>query len=78
MSGRKEKQKSRRMPTGISTYEHAHTIRYDRKITAVKKVNGTWLIWFNGQEAYCCTHGAKGTPNGCPVYNYSHTSIVSC
>ena len=28
------------------------------KITKVEKVNGTWLIWFNGEEAYCCTHGA--------------------
>ena len=25
------------------------------KITKVEKVNGTWLIWFNGEEAYCCT-----------------------
>lgn len=23
------------------------------KITKVEKVNGTWLIWFNGEEAYC-------------------------
>lgn len=30
------------------------------KITKVEKVNGTWLIWFNGEEAYCCTHGANG------------------
>lgn len=34
------------------------------KITKVEKVNGTWLIWFNGEEAYCCTHGANGQPNG--------------
>ena len=62
----------------VSTYEARPTPSVTTgKITAVKKVNGTWLIWFNGQEAYCCTHGAKGTPNGCPVYNYSHTSIVS-
>lgn len=33
------------------------------KITKVEKVNGTWLIWFNGEEAYCCTHGANGQPN---------------
>ena len=28
---------------------------------------------FNGEEAYCCTHGAQGKPAGCPTYNYSHT-----
>ena len=47
------------------------------KITKVAKVNGTWLIWFNGEEAYCCTHGANGQPAGCPPYSYSHTSTVS-
>mgnify|MGYP000293816480 CR=1 FL=1 len=36
------------------------------KITKVAKVNGTWLIWFNGEPAYCCTHGANGQPAGCP------------
>lgn len=46
------------------------------KITQVQKVNGTWLIWFNGEPAYCCTHGANGQPAGCPTYTYSHTSIV--
>ena len=45
------------------------------KITKVEKVNGTWLIWFNGEEAYCCTHGANGQPKGCPPYNlYEHFS----
>ena len=47
------------------------------KITKVAKVNGTWLIWFNGEPAYCCTHGANGQPAGCPPYTYSHTSTVS-
>lgn len=47
------------------------------KITKVEKVNGTWLIWFNGEEAYCCTHGAKGQPKGCPPYTYTNTSLVS-
>ena len=46
------------------------------RITKVAKVNGTWLIWFNGEPAYCCTHGANGQPNGCPPYSYSHTSTV--
>lgn len=39
------------------------------KITKVAKVNGTWLIWFNGEPAYCCTHGANGQPAGCPTYH---------
>ena len=47
------------------------------KITKVAKVNGTWLIWFNGEPAYCCTHGANGQPAGCPTYTYVNTSTVS-
>ena len=47
------------------------------KITKVAKINGTWLIWFNGEEAYCCTHGANGQPAGCPPYTYVNTSTVS-
>ena len=46
------------------------------RITKAAKVNATWLIWFNGEPAYCCTHGANGQPNGCPPYSYSHTSTV--
>ena len=47
------------------------------KITKVAKVNGTWLIWFNGEPAYCCTHGANGQPAGCPTYTYVNTSTVA-
>ena len=43
------------------------------KITKVAKVNGTWLIWFNGDEAYCCTPGADGQPKNCPTYTYVNT-----
>ena len=43
----------------------------------VAKVNGTWLIWFNGEPAYCCTHGANGQPAGCPTYTYVNTSTVN-
>ena len=32
------------------------------------------LIWFNGQEAYCCSHGLNGQPKGCPTYSFSHVS----
>ncbi len=46
------------------------------KITSVQKINGSWLIWFNGQDAYCCDHGKNGQPAGCPTYNYTHTSTV--
>ena len=61
----------------VSTYEERPVPDVlTGKITSVQKVNGTWLIWFNGQEAYCCTHGAKGTPNGCPTYPYAYTSII--
>ena len=61
----------------VSTYEERPVPDVlTGKITSVQKVNGTWLIWFNGQEAYCCTHGAQGSPNGCPTYTYSHTSII--
>ena len=64
--------------SGISTYEaRPEPAVKTGKITSVQKVNGSWLIWFNGEPAYCCTHGAKGTPNGCPTYGYSHTSIVA-
>lgn len=64
---------------GVSTYaaERPTPSVTTGRITAVRKVNGSWLIWFNGQEAYCCTHGANGQPNGCPLYTYSHTSIVA-
>ena len=46
------------------------------KITKVAKINGTWLIWFNGEEAYCCTPGADGQPKNCPPYTYVNTSTV--
>ena len=44
------------------------------KITSIAKEGGTWLIWFNGQEAYCCSHGLNGQPNGCPTYTFDHVS----
>ena len=63
---------------GVSTYEaRPEPAVKTGKITSVQKVNGSWLIWFNGEPAYCCTHGANGQPNGCPTYTYSHTSIVT-
>ena len=44
------------------------------KITSISFEGGTWLIWFNGIEAYCCSHGLNGQPNGCPTYNFSYVS----
>ena len=46
------------------------------KITKIAKVNDSWLIWFNGIPAYCCNHGLKGQPQGCPTYTYAVTSYV--
>ena len=44
------------------------------KITSISFEGGTWLIWFNGREAYCCSHGLNGQPNGCPTYSFSYVS----
>ena len=61
----------------ISTYEERPVPDVlTGKITSLQQVNGTWLIWFDGQEAYCCTHDALGMPNGCPTYTYAYTSII--
>lgn len=60
---------------GIATLAAGPTPPYATgKITSIAKEGGTWLIWFNGQEAYCCSHGLNGQPKGCPTYNFSHVS----
>ena len=48
------------------------------KITKIKynSALATWLIWFNGMEAYCCDHGLNGQPSGCPNYSMTDTSKV--
>lgn len=62
---------------GIAAYAERPTPSVTSgKITKVQKVNGTWLIWFNGDEAYCCTPGADGQPKNCPLYTYVDTSMV--
>lgn len=49
---------------GIAAYAAGPTPPYATgKITSIAKEGGTWLIWFNGQEAYCCSHGLNGQPN---------------
>lgn len=63
--------------SGIATFAERPTPAVTSgKITKVAKVNSTWLIWFNGEPAYCCTHGANGQPAGCPTYTYVNTSTV--
>ena len=60
---------------GIAAYAAGPTPPYATgKITSIAKEGGTWLIWFNGQEAYCCSHGLNGQPKGCPTYGFSHVS----
>ena len=60
---------------GIATLAAGPTPPYATgKITSIAKKGGTWLIWFNGQEAYCCSHGLNGQPKGCPTYGFSHVS----
>ena len=60
---------------GIAAYAAGPTPPYATgKITSIAKEGGTWLIWFNGQEAYCCSHGLNGQPKGCPTYRFSHVS----
>lgn len=63
---------------GASTYESRPIPSVTTgRITSTQFVNGTWLIWFNGEPAYCCNSGLKGRPDGCPEYRYTHTSIVT-
>lgn len=60
---------------GASTYAAGPTPPFTTgKITSISFEGGTWLIWFNGMEAYCCSHGLNGQPNGCPTYNFSYVS----
>lgn len=60
---------------GASTYAAGPTPPFTNgKITSISFEGGTWLIWFNGMEAYCCSHGLNGQPNGCPTYNFSYVS----
>ena len=45
-------------------------------ITQCVRGSTTWLIWFAGQEAYCCSHGLQGKVTGCPTYGYAYTSLL--
>lgn len=60
---------------GAGTYAAGPTPPFTTgKITSISFEGGTWLIWFNSMEAYCCSHGLNGQPNGCPTYNFSYVS----
>ena len=60
---------------GISTYAAGPTPPFTTgKITSISFEGGTWLIWFNGLEAYCCSHGLNGQPTGCPTYTFAYVS----
>ena len=59
-----------------STYSRPTPSVTSGKITSIQQVSGTWLIWFNGEDAYCCDNGKNGRPAGCPTYHYTHTSTV--
>ena len=62
----------------ISTYANEPSPPFATgKITKIDYQGGTWLVWFNGVEAYCCDHGLNGQPNGCPVYSFAYTSKIS-
>lgn len=45
-------------------------------ITKTQRGSSTWVLWFNGVEAYCCSHGLAGRVNGCPTYGYAYTSLL--
>lgn len=60
---------------GVGTYAASPTPPFTTgKITSISFEGGTWLVWFNGMEAYCCSHGLNGQPNGCPTYTFAYTS----
>lgn len=63
---------------GVSTYANEPAPPFTTgKITKIDFQGGTWLVWFNGIEAYCCDHGLNGQPNGCPTYSFAYTSKIS-
>ena len=47
------------------------------KITKIEYVISTWLVWFNGTEAYCCDNGLNGQPKGCPTYTFQYVSKLA-
>lgn len=67
------------LPQGNSTSAYASTSAptppfTTGKITKIEYVVSTWLVWFNGLEAYCCDNGLYAAPGGCPTYNFAYVS----
>lgn len=47
----------------VSTYANTPQPPFTTgKITKIEYVVSTWLVWFNGVEAYCCDNGLSGQP----------------
>lgn len=60
---------------GVSTYANTPQPPFTTgKITKIEYVVSTWLVWFNGLEAYCCDNGLYAAPGGCPTYNFAYVS----
>lgn len=60
---------------GVSTYANTPTPPFPTgRITKIEYVVSTWLVWFNGIEAYCCDNGLYAAPDGCPTYSFAYVS----
>lgn len=60
---------------GVSTYANTPQPPFTTgKITKIEYVVSTWLVWFNGVEAYCCDNGLYAAPGGCPTYSFAYVS----
>ena len=62
---------------GVSTYANTPQPPFPTgKITKIEYVVSTWLVWFNGVEAYCCDNGLYAAPGGCPTYSFAYVSTL--
>lgn len=60
---------------GVSTYANTPQPPFPTgRITKIEYVVSTWLVWFNGIEAYCCDNGLYAAPDGCPTYSFAYVS----
>lgn len=58
---------------GVSTYANTPQPPFPTgRITKIEYVVSTWLVWFNGIEAYCCDNGLYAAPDGCPTYSFAY------
>ena len=62
---------------GVSTYANTPQPPFPTgRITKIEYVVSTWLVWFNGVEAYCCDNGLYAAPGGCPTYSFAYVSTL--